>query len=40
MTFNDGPKTMTSYGMTLRFSELDPIYDRDYNEFSKEEIGF
>ena len=40
MTFNDGPKTMTSYGMTLRFSELDPIYDRDYNEFSKDEIGF
>ena len=40
MTSNDGPKTMTSYGMTLRFSELDPIYDRDYNEFSKDEIGF
>lgn len=45
MTFNDGPKTMTSYGMTLRFSELDPIYDRDYSEkgeykITKNEIGF
>jgi hypothetical protein len=40
MTFNDGARTMTSYGMSLRFSELDPIYDKDYNEFSNDEIGF
>lgn len=30
MTFNDEGKTMTSYQMTLRFSELDPIYNTDY----------
>jgi len=31
MTFNDPEKTMTSYGLTLRFNELEPIYDSDYN---------
>lgn len=30
MTFNDEGKTMTSYQLTLRFSELDPIYNTDY----------
>ena len=30
MTFNDANKTMTSYKLTLRFSELDPIYNTDY----------
>ena len=30
MTFNDANKTMTSYQLTLRFSELDPIYNTDY----------
>ena len=27
MTYNDPRRTMTSYGMTLRFSELEPIYE-------------
>jgi hypothetical protein len=30
MTFNDKGKTMTSYQLTLRFSELDPVYNTDY----------
>ena len=30
MTFNDENRTMTSYQLTLRFSELDPIYNIDY----------
>lgn len=30
MTFNDEEKTITSYQLTLRFSELDPIYNTDY----------
>lgn len=34
MTFNDADKTMTSYGLSLRFSELEPIYDSDYNQGS------
>lgn len=32
MTFNDDAKTMTSYQLSLRFSELDPIYEEDYNK--------
>lgn len=32
MTFNDPNKTMTSYQMTLRFSELDPLYNTDYED--------
>ena len=40
MTFDDDDRTMTSYQMTLRFSELDPIYESDYSELSDNEIGF
>ena len=29
-TFNDAEKTMTSYNLTLRFNELEPIFDKDY----------
>lgn len=32
MTFNDGSRTMTSYGLSLRFSELEPIYSTDYTD--------
>jgi hypothetical protein len=32
MTFNDEARTMTSYGLSLRFSELEPIYDSDYSD--------
>lgn len=31
MTYNDERRTMTSYGLTLRFNELDPLYEDDYN---------
>lgn len=47
MTFNDGSRTMTSYGLSLRFSELDPIYNTDYydsenknNNIPVDNIGF
>lgn len=42
MTFNDAAKTLTSYQLSLRFSELDPIYDSDYNEQGQnsDEIGY
>ena len=39
MTFNDENKTMTSYQLTLRFSELDPIYNKDY-EGLDDQIGY
>ena len=32
MTFDDASRTMTSYQMTLSFTELDPIYEDDYNK--------
>jgi hypothetical protein len=32
MTFNDENKTMTSYQLSLRFSELTPIYNTDYED--------
>jgi hypothetical protein len=32
MTFNDGSRTMTSYGLSLRFSEIEPIYSTDYTD--------
>jgi hypothetical protein len=40
MTFEDG--TMTSYDLTLRFSELEPIYEDDYfdTKLSETEIGY
>jgi hypothetical protein len=43
MTYNDPSRTMTSYQMNLQFSELDPIYDGDYNDdnnISTNDIGF
>lgn len=39
MTFNDPAGTMTAYQMTLSFTELDPVYYEDYEEFSADEIG-
>lgn len=32
MTFDDEGKTMTSYQLTLRFSELDPVYNTNYSD--------
>lgn len=39
MTFNDDAKTLTSYQISLRFSELEPIYDTDY-EKTEGQIGY
>jgi hypothetical protein len=40
MTFNDEAKTMTSYQLSLRFSELDPLYSDDYKDIELDEIGY
>jgi hypothetical protein len=40
MTFNDGAKTMTSYQLSLRFGELDPLYSNDYENIPLDEIGY
>ena len=37
-TFEDG--IMTKYQMSLGFSELEPVFNSDYAEFSPDEIGF
>ena len=37
-TFDDG--VMTKYQMTLGFTELEPVFNDDYEEFSQDEIGF
>ena len=39
MTFNDEAKTMTSYQLSLRFGELEPIYSSNYTG-SLDEIGY
>lgn len=41
MTFNDDAKTMTSYQLSLRFSELEPLYEDDYKKLSSlDQIGY
>ena len=42
MTFNDSNRTMTSYKMSLRFSEIEPIYSTDYtgNNIPTDHIGY
>lgn len=41
MTFNDEAKTMTSYQLSLRFSELEPLYSKDYTDLGDTEaIGY
>lgn len=40
MTYNDDNATMTSYGMSLTFKELEPIYSDDYKTFNTDEIGY
>ena len=37
-TFNDPEKTMTSYNLTLRFNELEPIFDKDYTELDDDKL--
>ena len=44
MTFSDPDRTMTSYNISLRFSELEPVYESDYHNpdrpLNDNEIGF
>ena len=43
MTYEDAHRTLTAYQLTLRFGELDPIYDSDYTELDDDEdqvIGY
>ena len=35
MTFNDAERTMTSYSITLQFQEIEPIYNKDYNNIDE-----
>ena len=39
MTFDDGTRTMTSYELSLRFTELDPVYDEDYTAIDSDPSG-
>lgn len=39
MTFNDNAHTMTSYQLTLAFSEIDPVYNDEYN-MAEDVIGY
>ena len=39
MTFNDDKRTMTSYELSLRFTELDPVYDEDYTAIDSDPSG-
>jgi len=43
MTYKNPDRSMTSYQLSLRFSELEPIYDSDYKEIDENEdtyIGY
>jgi len=43
MTYEDAFRTLTAYQLTLRFGELDPIYDSDYTELDDDDdqvIGY
>lgn len=40
MTFDDPARTLTSYQLSLRFSELEPVLDEDYRLIGSDEIGF
>ena len=37
-TFNDPEKTMTSYNLTLRFNELEPVFDGDYTDLDGDKL--
>lgn len=40
MTFNDEAKTMTSYQLSLRFGEVEPIYSDNYTNLPLDQIGY
>ena len=39
-TFYDEESTMTQYGLTLQFNELEPIFNEDYDNLPKTTIGY
>lgn len=40
MTFDDAAGTMVSYGLSMQFQEIDPIFNDDYDKVADDEIGF
>jgi len=40
MTFSDTNRTMTSYQLSLRFSEVDPVYESDYYDSTRPLKGY
>ena len=40
MTFSDTDRTMTSYQLSLRFSEVDPVYESDYYDSTRPLKGY
>lgn len=39
-TFYDKEATMTQYGLTLQFNELEPVFNEDYGDSKKSVIGY
>jgi hypothetical protein len=39
-TYNDKAGTMSSYDLTMSFTELDPVYSDDYNGIPVDQIGY
>lgn len=40
MTYSDPAGTMSSYDLTMSFTELDPVYWDDYNNIPDDQIGY
>jgi hypothetical protein len=38
MTYNDDGASMTSYGLTLQFTELEPVYQDEYSAYNKDGV--
>ena len=38
MTYENG--SMVAYDLGLSFTEIEPVYDSDYNQFSEDHVGF
>ena len=39
-TYNDKAGTMSSYDLTMSFTELDPVYSDDYDRIPVDQIGY
>lgn len=38
MTYNDDGASMTSYGLSLQFTELEPVYQNEYSDYDKDGV--